>query len=222
MVPTPNPPAVWVKEIFCAPGATNILKLGPLGTDIVPVQSGATVYCPPAPPVFMIVVPPILTVPQSLDCVPSPLKRLPSITAFGTRFPPTFAYPSHCDRYKPRSMCSLHAASIAADPAVDVPGAIAAPKHANAQVNAKELIIIFVNFVFIVIVSFCLFFSCLRLFGYPILRVISGRSLRYRTETGARLRGEFRSWMGRIVPKSPSHCQGYQNIVSIILRLHIR
>jgi len=85
-------------------------------------------------------------------------------------------------------MCSLHAASIAADPAVDVPGAIAATKHANAQVNAKELIIIFVNFVFIVIVSFCLFFSCLRLFGYPILRVISGRSLRHRTETGARLR----------------------------------
>jgi hypothetical protein len=37
---------------------------------------------------------------------------------------------------------------------VDVPSAIAAAKHTNAQAMAKELIIIFVNFVFIVVVSF--------------------------------------------------------------------
>jgi hypothetical protein len=33
----------------------------------------------------------------------------------------------------------------------DVPSAIAATKHTNAQATANELIIIFVNFVFIVI-----------------------------------------------------------------------
>jgi len=34
--------------------------------------------------------------------------------------------------------------------------AIVAAKHTDAQANAKGLIIIFVNFVFIVVVSFCL------------------------------------------------------------------
>src|SRR6187401_1051621 len=46
-VPTPNPvapaPTIWVNQSLCAPGPTYILKLGPLGTDRVPVQSGATV-----------------------------------------------------------------------------------------------------------------------------------------------------------------------------------
>jgi hypothetical protein len=46
---------------------------------------------------------------------------------------------------------------LGAGPAVaDVPGAIVAAKHTNAQAKAREVIIIFVNFVFIVIVSFCL------------------------------------------------------------------
>src|SRR5215471_16220181 len=44
-VPTPRPtapaPAVWVNQNFCAPGPRYILKLGPSGTDMVPVQSGA-------------------------------------------------------------------------------------------------------------------------------------------------------------------------------------
>jgi hypothetical protein len=51
-------------------------------------------------------------------------------------------------------------ASAAARAVADVPGAIVAAKHTNAQANAKELIMIFVNFVFIVIVSFCLSFCC--------------------------------------------------------------
>jgi hypothetical protein len=40
----------------------------------------------------------------------------------------------------------------------DVPSAIVAAKHTNAQATARELIIVFVNFVFIVVVSFCLSF----------------------------------------------------------------
>jgi hypothetical protein len=47
-------------------------------------------------------------------------------------------------------------ASAAARAVVDVPGAILAARHTNALAKAKELIMIFVNFVFIVIVSFCL------------------------------------------------------------------
>jgi hypothetical protein len=42
----------------------------------------------------------------------------------------------------------------------DVPSAIAATKQPNAQVKARELIIVLVNFVFIVVVSFYLSFSC--------------------------------------------------------------
>jgi len=50
--------------------------------------------------------------------------------------------------------------SAAARAVADVPGAIVAAKQTNAQAKAKELIVIFVNFVFIVLVSFCLSFSC--------------------------------------------------------------
>ena len=58
-------------------------------------------------------------------------------------------------------MPTLQTRVSAAAPAVaDVPSAIVAAKHTNAQAKARELIIIFVNFVFIVIVSFCLSFSC--------------------------------------------------------------
>jgi hypothetical protein len=45
-------------------------------------------------------------------------------------------------------------ASAAASAVCDVPSAIAAAKHTNAQATARELIVIFVNFVFIVIFSF--------------------------------------------------------------------
>jgi hypothetical protein len=48
--------------------------------------------------------------------------------------------------------------SAAALAVADVPGAITATRHTNAQANAKELIMIFGNFVFIVVVSFCLSF----------------------------------------------------------------
>jgi len=54
-------------------------------------------------------------------------------------------------------MPALQTCPSGADCAVaDVLSAIVAAKHTDAQANAKELIIIFVNFVFIVVVSFCL------------------------------------------------------------------
>jgi hypothetical protein len=55
--------------------------------------------------------------------------------------------------------------SAAARAVADVPGAIVAAKHTNAQAKARELIIIFVNFVFIVAVSFCLSFVDLAFFS---------------------------------------------------------
>jgi hypothetical protein len=54
--------------------------------------------------------------------------------------------------------------SVAARALADVPGAIVAAKHTNAPAKARELIIIFVNFVFIVVVSFCLSFLVLAFF----------------------------------------------------------
>jgi hypothetical protein len=51
--------------------------------------------------------------------------------------------------------------SAAARAGEDVPSDIAAAKHTAAQATARQLIIIFVNFVFIVIVSFCLIFVVL-------------------------------------------------------------
>src|SRR5437588_3205257 len=104
------------------------------------------------------IVPPIFTVPNGLNVVPSPLNRRPCITAFGTKFPPKFWYPSKLQRYKPLSMSTLQCLSAAARAVADVPGAIVAAKHTNAQAIARELIIVFVNFVFIVVVSFCLSF----------------------------------------------------------------
>ena len=50
----------------------------------------------------------------------------------------------------------------------DVPGAISAIRQTNAQVKARELIMIFVNFVFIVIVSFCLVFVVLAFFDFSL------------------------------------------------------
>jgi hypothetical protein len=106
----------------------------------------------------MIIEPPMFTVPKSLINVPSPLNRLPSITPVGSRFSPIFVYPpSTVNRYKPFSMPAWHTRpSAAARAVVDVPGAIMATRHTNAQAKARELIMIFVNFVFIVVVSYCL------------------------------------------------------------------
>jgi len=56
-------------------------------------------------------------------------------------------------------------ASAAARAGADVPGAITATRQTNAQAKDKELIMIFVNFVFIVVVSFCLSFIVLAFFG---------------------------------------------------------
>ena len=80
----------------------------------------------------------------------------------GTRRRSTDTSPLACPRWQFRASASDRAVA-------DVPGAIAAAKHTNAQAKARELIIIFVNFVFIVIVSFCLSFLC---FGRLWLLVI--------------------------------------------------
>jgi hypothetical protein len=104
-------------------------------------------------------------VPNGLNVVPSPLNWRPCIMAFGTKFPPKFSDPSKVHRYKPLSMCTLQTCPSAAARAVaGVPGAITATRHTNAQANARELIMIFVNFVFIVVVSFCFGFVVLAFF----------------------------------------------------------
>src|SRR5436190_24210088 len=104
----------------------------------------------------------MFTVPNVLSVVPSPLNWRPCRTAVGTKFPPKFVYALKLARYWPFSMPTLQTCASAAAPAVaDVPGAITAIRQANAQAMARELIIIFVNFVFIVVVSFCWCFGLL-------------------------------------------------------------
>src|SRR5215472_2101462 len=93
------------------------------------------------------------------------------MTATGTKFPSWFSYASKLTRYKPFSMPTLQTrASAAPRAAADVPGpnAIIAAKHTNAQPTANELIMIFVNFVFIV-VSFCLSFLVLAFLDSSLL-----------------------------------------------------
>jgi hypothetical protein len=50
-----------------------------------------------------------------------------------------------------------------------VPTAIAVIRQPNAQVKARELIIVLVSFGFIIIVSFCLSFLVLAFFGFSLL-----------------------------------------------------
>jgi hypothetical protein len=85
--------------------------------------------------------------------------------AFGTGFPPKFWYPSKVHRYKPPlSVPPLQTGGSAAAPAVpDVPTAITATMQTNAQVKARELIIVLVNFVFILFWFFLVFFLVLLL-----------------------------------------------------------
>src|SRR5439155_22454404 len=68
--------------------------------------------------------------------------------------------PSKVHTYRPCSVCTLQGCGnrAVARAVLDVPSAIAATRQPNAQVKARELIIVLVNFVFIVIVSFCLSF----------------------------------------------------------------
>src|SRR5689334_4976644 len=119
----------------------------------------------------MIIVPPIFTVPNGLNVVPSPLNWRPCITAFGTKFPPKFSYPSKVHKYKPLSMCTLQTRpSPSARAVVDVPGAITATRQTNAQAKASELIMIFVNVIFIVVLSFLLSVVVLAFFCLLIVR----------------------------------------------------
>src|SRR5438874_12130849 len=107
----------------------------------------------------------MFTVPNVLNVVPSPLNWRPCIMAFGAKFPPKFWYPSKVHIYEPLSMPTLQTCPSAAARAVaDVPGAIVTAKHTNAQAKARELIMIFVNFVFIVVLSFRLTFVVLAFF----------------------------------------------------------
>jgi uncharacterized MAPEG superfamily protein len=57
-------------------------------------------------------------------------------------------------------MPGLQRLSASARAVADVPGAIVAARQTNAQAKTRELIIVFVNFVFIVVVSFCLSSCC--------------------------------------------------------------
>jgi hypothetical protein len=66
-------------------------------------------------------------------------------------------------------MPALQCLSASARAVADVPGAILAAKQSNAHAKANELIIIFVNFVFIVVVSFCLSFLVLAFFDSLLL-----------------------------------------------------
>ena len=90
-------------------------------------------------------------------------------------------------------MPTLQTRASAAAPAVpDVPTAITAIRQTNAQVKARELIMIFVNFVFIVVLSFCLsvvvsaFFWLLIMRGHfwPFTEVL-GRIWRFVTRKDA-------------------------------------
>src|SRR5262249_14924109 len=116
--------------------------------------------------------------------------------AFGTKFPLKFWYPSKLHTYKPLSISTLQPrASAAARAVADVPGtnAIAAARHTDAQAKARELIIVLVNFVFILIVSFCFKFFVVLAFFWPFsLREVNyGRSLEYLAGFGCSLRRKF-------------------------------
>jgi uncharacterized membrane protein len=56
----------------------------------------------------------------------------------------------------------------------------------NPQATTKGTIMFLTNFVLISVISFIV----LAFLGFPPWEVISGRSLEYRTESGARLRGK--------------------------------
>ena len=75
--------------------------------------------------------------------------------AFGTRSPPKFSYPSKVHTYSPFSVCTLQGCGnrAVARAVPEVPSAIATTRQPNAQVKARELIMVLVNFGFIVIVS---------------------------------------------------------------------
>jgi hypothetical protein len=106
----------------------------------------------------------MFAVPNGTVTVPFPLNWRPCKRAFGIGFPPKFWYPSKVHRYKALNVCTPQCASAAARAVVDVPSAIVAAKHTDAQAKDREPIIIFVNFVFIVVVSFCFKLCC---FGLP-------------------------------------------------------
>ena len=134
----------------------------------------------------------MLTVANGLTSVPSPLKLMPSTMAFGTATPLTMLYPCALNTYSPRSVRTLQVCcglDARATPAV--PSIVAAARLANAHAKSEQLVIIFISFVFIIIVSLCLRFSCFGLLWLLIMRSYFWPFMEYRTETSARLRGKF-------------------------------
>jgi hypothetical protein len=78
-----------------------------------------------------------------------------------------------------------------AGPAVaDVPSAIAATRHTDAQTTARELIMIFVNFVFIVVVFSVLSCVVLAFFDLSLLRTHFRPLPVYCPKSEPRLRGK--------------------------------
>src|ERR1043166_2090813 len=118
----------------------------------------------------MMIKPPMFTVPNSLNVVPSVLNRVPCITAFGTRFPPTFWYPSKVHKYKPLKVPLQTRPSAAAAAVADVLNATT--RQTTAQVKDRALIIILVNFVFIVIVFLSLDSYCFSLLWLLVIELL--------------------------------------------------
>jgi hypothetical protein len=84
--------------------------------------------------------------------------------------------------------------SVAARAVPDVPGAITATRQTNAQVKARELVIILVNFVFIVIVSLSFWVSVvLAFFGFSLLSCYFRPFTMYLAGFGGSLRGKNRN-----------------------------
>jgi hypothetical protein len=106
------------------------------------------------------------------------------------------------------SVLTLQTCAGAGPAVADVPSAIAAAKHTDAQAKAKELIMFLTNFVFMIVSFYFLFLfwpsvtsRCAAFARAPACEgeVISGRSPMYRTETSARLCGK---WLRHV--KSPA------------------
>src|SRR5438874_8202839 len=112
----------------------------------------------------------MFTVLKGMVNVPSPLNWMPIIRAFGTGCPPKFWWPSKVQIYNPRSCPASQRPSGAACAVEWVLSVIAASRHTNAQAKDRKPIIIFVNFVFIVVFSFCLGVVVLAFFWLLILR----------------------------------------------------
>src|SRR6266478_2461657 len=101
----------------------------------------------------------MLTVANGLTRVPSPLKSIPSTIAFGCATPPTIFHPCVANRYELRRVCTPHSCTPLSGRATpEVPCATAAARLTSAHATSEMPIMVLTNFVFIIVVSFCLIF----------------------------------------------------------------